>query len=111
MLPESTRSVGSASPVVVVNPYSPGMSAFDSLLTQALQLPEEERWKLVTQLLRSLEPDDGNQVTDSAWEAAWAAEIDRRMLDVQEGRVELIDSDQADAEIRAMVAARRGGQR
>ena len=87
------------------------MSAIDSLLTQALQLPQEERWKLVSQLLRSLEPDDGDEVTDAEWEAAWADEIDRRMRDVQEGRIELIDGDQADAEIRAMVAARRGGQR
>jgi len=53
MLPESTRSGGSASPVIVSNPCSPGMCALDSLLTQALQLPEEERWKLVSQLRRT----------------------------------------------------------
>jgi putative addiction module component (TIGR02574 family) len=86
------------------------MSAIDWLLTQALQLPEEERWKLVSQLLRSFEPDDGDEFADAEWEAAWATEIDRRMRDVQEGRVELIDGDQVDAEIRAMLAARRAGR-
>lgn len=89
MLPESTRSVGSASPVIVSNPYSPGMGAIDSLLTQALQLPQEERWKLVSQLLRSLEPDDGDEVTDAEWDAACADELNRRARDVEEGRVEL----------------------
>ena len=109
MLPESTWPAGSASPVIVGGPYSPGMNAIDSLLTQALQLCEEQRWKLVSQLLRSLEPDGGDEVTDAEWEAAWAAEIDYRMRDVQEGRVELIDGDQVDAEDRAMLAARRAG--
>jgi putative addiction module component (TIGR02574 family) len=111
MLPESTRPDGSASPVIVSNPYSPGMGAIDSLLTQALQFPEEERWKLVAQLLRSFEPNDGDEVTDPEWDAAWAAEIDRRMRDVQQGRVELIDGDHVDAEIRIMLAAGRGGKR
>ena len=109
MLPESTRPVGAASPLTVSTPYSRKMSAMDSLLTQALQLPEDERWKLVSQLLRSLEPDDGGELTDAEWEAAWADEINRRVRDVEEGRVELIDGDQVDAQIRAMLAARRGG--
>lgn len=54
-------------------------------------------------LLRSLEPDDGDEVTGKAWESVWAAELDRRLREVAEGKVELIDGDQVDAEIRAML--------
>jgi putative addiction module component (TIGR02574 family) len=109
MLPESTRPGGSASSAIAANPYIPGMAAVDSLLTQALQLPEPERRELVSQLLRSLEPDDGDPVVDAEWEAAWGAELDRRSRDLEEGLVELIDGEQAHAHIRATIAARRGG--
>ena len=46
------------------------------LLAEALQLPARERLKLATELLDSVEGDE-----DPAWEAAWLAELDRRMED------------------------------
>lgn len=75
------------------------------LVRELLELPDEERGELAVMLLRSLEPDDGEELTGKEWEAAWAAEIDRRMREVAEGKVELIDGDQVDAEIRAMLDA------
>jgi hypothetical protein len=56
-------------------------------------------------LLRSLEPDDGDELTGEGWKMVWAAEIDRRMREVAEGKVELVDGDQVDAEVRAMLDA------
>ena len=70
-----------------------------------LELPDEDRATLAALLWRSLEPDEGDELTGKEWEAVWAAEIDRRMRDVAEGKVELVDGDQVDAEIRAMLDA------
>ena len=52
------------------------MTAFESMLEQALRLPDAEREKLAMELLRSLDPDDEDEVTGEEWEAAWSAEID-----------------------------------
>jgi hypothetical protein len=73
------------------------------LVTELLELPDEERGALAALLLHSLEPDDGDELTGKDWEATWAAEIDRRMREVTEGSVELIDGDRVAAEVRAML--------
>ena len=52
-------------------------------------------------------PDDDDELTNGEWEAAWAAEIDERVREIREGRVELIDGDTALAQVRAALAARR----
>jgi len=70
------------------------MAALESVLEQALRLSEEDRSELVERLLRSLEPDDGEELTPEAWEAAWSAEIQRRLREVREGAVELVDGDE-----------------
>lgn len=55
-------------------------------------------------------PDAGGpsrtQVTGKEWEAAWGAVIERRMREVTEGKVELVDGDQVDAEIQALIDTR-----
>ncbi|HEX2688623.1 MAG TPA: addiction module protein [Kofleriaceae bacterium] len=83
------------------------MAIPQKLVTELLELPDEERGELAALLLRSLEPDDGDELTDTEWGTVWAAEIDRRMREVTEGKVELIDGDQVDAQVRAMLNARR----
>lgn len=81
------------------------MAISRKLVTALLELPDEDRGTLAAMLWRSLEPDDADEVTGKEWEAVWAAEIDRRMREVEEGKVELVDGDQVDAEIRAMLDA------
>jgi hypothetical protein len=83
------------------------MSALESLLEQALQLPDAERGKLAMQLLRTLEPDDEDEVIGDEWEAAWSAEIDRRVKEVDDGSAELLDGDEVLAEARAWLGAQR----
>ena len=83
------------------------MSALESLLEQALQLPDAERGKLAMRLLRTLEPDDEGEVTGDEWEAAWSAEIDRRVREVDDGSAELLDGDEVLAEGRAWLDAQR----
>jgi hypothetical protein len=83
------------------------MSALESLLKQALELPDAERGKLAMQLLRTLEPDDEDEVAGDEWEAAWSAEIDRRVREVDDGSTELLDGDEVLAEARAWLDAQR----
>ncbi len=74
--------------------------AFEILLAQALLLPEEERGALATRLLHSLEPDDDDEPDARAWEAACSAELDHRIREVREGRVELVEGDDVIAALR-----------
>lgn len=74
--------------------------AFEALLDQALLLPEEERGALATRLLRSLEPEDGDEPDAQEWEAAWSADLDRRIREIRDGSVELVEGDDVLAELR-----------
>jgi putative addiction module component (TIGR02574 family) len=60
------------------------------LLDAALQLPEEARAELASRLLDSLESPYAN----AEIEAAWAAEIKRRIDDLESGREKGIPYDQ-----------------
>src|SRR5262249_16393686 len=86
---------------------SKAMTALESLLEQALQLPDSERGKLAMQLLRTLEPEDEDEVSKDEWEAAWSQEIDRRVCEVDDGSVELLDGDEVVGDARAWLDAQR----
>jgi len=83
------------------------MAALEAVLEQALKLSDDERGELVERLLQSLGAEDGDEVTGEAWNAAWSAELDRRVAEVDEGAVELVDGDEALAQVRAAIEARR----
>jgi putative addiction module component (TIGR02574 family) len=55
------------------------------LLQHALQLSADDRLALATELLESVEGPE-----DPEWAAAWAAELDRRVRELDEGKVETI---------------------
>jgi putative addiction module component (TIGR02574 family) len=55
----------------------------------------------VDALIESLEPEGEEMLTEPEWEAAWTAEIDRRLRDFDEGRAKPIPYEQAMAQIRA----------
>jgi len=74
----------------------------DAVIEQALRLSAEDRAELVARLLESL--DDAGPA-DPAHDAAWTEVIDRRLQDLQDGRVELIDGRVAMARAREAVAA------
>ncbi len=82
------------------------VTAFEALLAQALQLPDDERGKLAARLLGSLEPD-GDELSPEEWEAAWSTEIDRRIREVREGSVQPVDGADARAQVRAALDALR----
>ena len=64
------------------------------LLQHALQLPADDRLALATELLESVEGPE-----DPEWTAAWAAEIDRRVRELDAGTVKTIPWSQVKSEI------------
>lgn len=73
------------------------------LLVEALRLPESERAALAGELIESLETE-----ADTDVEAAWSAEIHRRVEDLSAGRAQTVPW--AEARRRIRVAA-QGGSR
>ena len=87
--------------------YTRRMAAVDTLLEQALKLPEKQRTELVARLLRSLESQDDEQLTPDEGERAWSAELDRRVGEVRDGTVELVDGDAVFRAADARIGPRR----
>jgi hypothetical protein len=74
-------------------------ASFKHIVEQALDLTDDERGELAALLLRSLEPHDGEELTALEWEATWSSELARRLQEIREGRVELVDGDEVLAEL------------
>jgi putative addiction module component (TIGR02574 family) len=64
------------------------------LSAQAKALPPEDRARLAEELLASLDPHEADV------DAAWNAELRRRIDEVERGVTELIPADQAFAQVR-----------
>jgi putative addiction module component (TIGR02574 family) len=79
------------------------MAVAQDLLTQALQLPANERADMARQLLLSLEPD----TPDEDYESAWEKEILERVKEYDEGKVVAVDWREAHEEIRKKLQARK----
>ena len=68
--------------------------SLQELLREASQLPENDRAELAGRLIQSLEGPPDQDV-----EAAWADEIERRIREIDEGKVETIPWEQVRAEL------------
>jgi putative addiction module component (TIGR02574 family) len=68
----------------------------DTVLDTALALPANERAWLASELIASLD-----ESSDSDVEAAWAAEIERRIAEVESGEAETATWEEARTRIRA----------
>lgn len=64
------------------------MSTFEELLRAALALPPSTRAMLADHLLESLNGANQKQI-----DAAWAKEVERRIREIDEGKVETIDGE------------------
>ena len=69
-------------------------STVETLEAEALQLPAEERGRLIERLIASLDVDPG--VDD-----AWAAEVERRNAQIESGAVSLVRGPDALAKLKA----------
>jgi len=72
------------------------ISTFEEILSAALGLPPETRAMLADHLLVSLDAPNQKQI-----DAAWAEEIERRIREIDEGRVEPIDGELVMRELQA----------
>ena len=70
------------------------MLTTDELLNEAISLPVELRAQLAEALLRSLNP------AHARIDELWAQEADRRVAEVQAGKVQPIPGDQVFADLR-----------
>lgn len=85
--------------------YPKHMSAAERLLSEVLSLPESERAKIVHELLGSLEAAPEDDI-----DAAWAAEIERRVEEVRTGAVQSVPWEQAHANILDELEKRRAAR-
>lgn len=72
---------------------------------RALQLGARERAELVRVLIASLEGEMQGAAEEIA--AAWDAEIERRVGEMEAGRMQFVDADEALRALRARAALRR----
>ena len=78
---------------------------FDSVLQDALRLPVEERSRIASRLIESV--DDGDDIELSP---AWRAEIDRRIESIQSGTAKLIPHEDVMASVRQKLADQRAAK-
>lgn len=64
--------------------------AAQQLLTEALGLPAEDRGQLIVSLIDSLET-----ASDSDADAIWSDEIARRLKEIDDGQVEMVEWSEA----------------
>ena len=64
------------------------------LLAEALRLPPSERGELAARLIESLDP-----TADNGIEAAWSAEIEQRLAELQTGQVQPVPWSEARRQI------------
>lgn len=72
------------------------VSDFDEILRKALALPAETRAMLADRLLESLDGPDQKRI-----DALWVEEAERRMLKIDEGKIETIDGELVMERLRA----------
>jgi putative addiction module component (TIGR02574 family) len=74
----------------------------EALLDSALKLPSEDRARIAAELIASL---DG--IPEAGVEAAWDAEVERRIEQVDQGKVQLLDWNVVKAEVAQVVKRSR----
>ncbi len=70
--------------------------AIEELLQRALELPEEDRERIADALWRSIDGDTLEEV-----EEAWKVELERRVAEIDEGKVRLVSGGEVMAGLRA----------
>jgi hypothetical protein len=77
---------------------------YEKLKTQILQLPDDEQYDLYAGLRERFEHGIQDGSADVILDAEWEMEIESRVMDIANGRAELIPGDVAEREIDAVFA-------
>jgi putative addiction module component (TIGR02574 family) len=75
-------------------------ASFNSVLEYALQLPVEDRSRMASRLIESVDEADDVEVSP-----AWKAEIESRMESIRQGTARLIPHEEVMAGVRRKLAA------
>ena len=78
-------------------------AAAKEILEAALKLDPKARAEVAQEIIESLENSNYGELSP-----AWEEELDRRVQEIEEGRVQLIPGEQVFAEIEASLRVRRG---
>jgi len=81
----------------------------DHIKQEIKTLRPAERFDLWRNLAQEFDPSAVESEDEAFVEADWDTEIEARVKDIEEGRVELVSTDEVIARIRAKLAARRAG--
>ncbi len=77
------------------------MIAVAELIEEVLHHPRTDRSYLATKLLESLDEDE-NEMSEE-----WKSELDRRLQDIDEGKVKMVSHAEVMANVRAMLEKSR----
>jgi putative addiction module component (TIGR02574 family) len=80
-------------------------TAAKEIVEAALKLDPKVRAEVAEEILDSLEESNYGELSP-----AWEKELDRRVKEIEEGRVELLPAEQVFAEIEASLRTRRAGK-
>ncbi len=72
------------------------MAIRPELRDELLKLPSDERQELAVELYDSLD----DEPLDPAWQRSWSEEVVRRVQDIADGKVQLVDADDMHDELR-----------
>ena len=76
--------------------YTLPMAIRPELRDELLKLPADERQELADKLYESLD----DEPVDPVWERLWSDEIARRVQEIADGKVQLVDADEMHTELR-----------
>jgi putative addiction module component (TIGR02574 family) len=74
----------------------------DEILQAAKTLPPDERLTVARDIALSAE-NEGAELSETEWDAAWADEAERRLLEIEEGKVKEIPGEEVMARVRAIL--------
>ncbi len=76
------------------------VAAQKQLVEKVLALPKEARERLAHQLLESLHPPE-EKISRKEWNRLWKTELERRLEEMESGKVKGIPAEKVMAELRA----------
>ena len=82
--------------------------SYEEVHRLAHELPEDQRIQLVNELLESLDPP-AEEASEAEVSAAWDDEIERRLDEIDSGKVEMIFHEEFMADLDAHIASKQRG--
>lgn len=72
------------------------------ILRAAKALPPDERLDVAREIVLSAE-SEGMELSETEWDAVWGEEADRRLLEIEDGKVKTIPGEEVMARLRAII--------